>query len=236
MQAKYRLIVALDVDTEEQVRKLVFDLNKWVGFFKIGVRLFFHYGPSVVELVNKFGGRVFLDAKLHDIPSVVEAAAGIIGKMGVSMLTVHTLGGIEMMKRSVQAAKRENSKIKVLGVTLLTSLDEKILKEELGIEGKMKEKVLFLAQKAKEAGLDGVVCSGKEVGVLRKSLGQDFLLVVPGIRMGRMGRIKGDEQKRVLTPQEAVRRGADYLVIGRPILQSPDPVKTAKKMGSGLAI
>lgn len=231
IQAKYRLIVALDVDAEEQVQKLVRDLNEWVGFFKIGVRLFFHYGPSIVELVNKSGGRVFLDAKLHDIPSVVEAAAGVIGKMGVKMLTVHTLGGMEMMKRAVQAAKRKNPEIKVLGVTLLTSLDEKVLKEELGIEGRVGEKVLFLAQRAKEAGLDGVVCSGKEVQVLRKSLGQDFLLVVPGIRMGQ---IKGDEQKRVLTPQEAVRLGADYLVIGRPILQSPDPVKTAKKMGSGL--
>ncbi len=231
IQAKYRLIVALDVDAEEQVQKLVRDLNEWVGFFKIGVRLFFHYGPSIVELVNKSGGRVFLDAKLHDIPSVVEAAAGVIGKMGVKMLTVHTLGGMEMMKRAVQAAKRKNPEIKVLGVTLLTSLDEKVLKEELGIEGRVGEKVLFLAQRAKEAGLDGVVCSGKEVQVLRKSLGQDFLLVVPGIRMGQ---IKGDEQKRVLTPQEAVRRGADYLVIGRPILQSSDPVTAAKKMGSDL--
>jgi len=227
MQTKNRIILALDVDGEKEAQKLVFDLKEWVGFFKIGMKLFFRYGPEIVNLVKGMGGKVFLDAKLHDIPTVVEATVRTIGRMDVSMLTIHTLGGMEMMRRSVQAVKEENPQTRILGVTLLTSLDEKSLRGELGIKVNPQEEVLFLAQRAKEAGLDGVVCSGKEVKLLRKSLGPSFLLVVPGIRMGK---VKGDEQKRVLTPEEAICRGADYLVIGRPILQAPDPVKAVREI------
>ena len=236
-QAKERLIVPLDVDTKEEVRELVFNLRSWVGLFKIGMRLFFRYGPEIVRLVQESGGNIFLDAKLHDIPSVVEAASRSIGKMGARMFTVHTFGGMEMMRRCAEVIKGEHPQTRILGVTLLTSLDGQALKEELGIEGTPGEKVLFLATRAKEAKLDGVICSGEEIEVLRKSLGKDFLLVVPGIRMGK---VNGDDQKRVLTPEEAIRRGADYLVVGRPIIQAPDAVKAARniveKMGSGLDI
>lgn len=231
--SKRRLILALDVDSREDVKKLVLQLRELVGFFKIGMRLFFGHGPQILDLVKKMGGEVFLDIKLYDIPSVVEATCRTIGKMGVGMVTLHTLGGVEMMQRGAQAIKKENSKAKLLGVTLLTSFNEEILKKELGMKEKVGEKVLFLAERAREAGLDGVICSGREIKVLRGALGQDFILVVPGIRMGK---VKGDEQKRVLTPEEAIKRGADYIVVGRPILQAPDPVKVVKQMGSDLDI
>lgn len=230
---KRRLILALDVDSREEVKKLVPQLRKLVSFFKIGARLFFGYGPEILDLVKNIGGEVFLDIKLYDIPSVVEATCKTIGKMGVGMVTLHTLGGVEMMQRGARAIKKENSKTKLLGVTLLTSFDEETLRRDLGIKERLREKVLFLAKQAKEAGLDGVICSGGEIQVLREALGQDFILVVPGIRMGE---VKGDEQKRVLTPEEAIKRGADYLVVGRPILQAPDPVKAIKQMGSDLDI
>lgn len=227
MQTKDRLILALDVDSKKEVQRLVCDLKGWVGLFKIGIRLFFRFGPEIVSLVQEAGGRVFLDAKLHDIPSVVGATAQIIGKMNVSMLTLHALGGMEMMRRANQAIKEENPHVKVLGVTILTSLDEKALREELGVKDSPEKETLFLATRAKEAGLDGIVCSGAEVEMVRRYLGSDFTLVVPGIRPGR---IEGDEQKRVLTPGEAIRLGADYLVVGRPILQAPDVVKAAREI------
>lgn len=222
-----RIIVALDVDSLEEVKKIIGELRGKVGFFKIGIRLFFHYGPSVVDLVRKMGGRVFLDAKLYDIPSVVESTARIIGKMGVDMLTLHILGGVEMMKRASWAVKEENPDTKVIGVTLLTSYDERILRNDLGMKESVKEKVLFLTGKAKEADLDGVVCSGREVKLLKDVFGNDFILVVPGIRIGE---IKKDEQKRILTPEEAICRGADYLVIGRPILEAPDKVTAVNEI------
>ncbi|MCD6575403.1 orotidine-5'-phosphate decarboxylase [Candidatus Aerophobetes bacterium] len=232
MQPESRLILALDVNNEKEVQNLVLALKKWIGFFKIGMRLFFRYGPEVVNEVKSMGGRVFLDAKLYDIPSVVESAVKAIGKMGVDMLTVHALGGVEMMRRSINAIRENNYKTKILGVTILTSFNQESLKKELGIRESIKEKVLFLAAKAKEAGLDGVICSGEEIKILRDSFGPGFLLVVPGIRTGG---IKGDEQRRILTPEEAVNRGADYLVIGRPILQAPDPVEATKKIAERIS-
>ncbi|MCD6406399.1 orotidine-5'-phosphate decarboxylase [Candidatus Aerophobetes bacterium] len=225
MWKKSRLILALDVDTKKEAEKLVMQLKDLVSFFKVGMRLFFHYGPEIISSIKKMGGKVFLDSKLHDIPTVVEATAKIIGKMDVDMLTIHTLGGKEMMRRAKEAIKRENPSTKVLGVTVLTSIDQRVLKDDLGIEGDIKEKVLFLAQKAEEAGLDGVVCSGKEVETLREYLDKKFLLVVPGIRPYS---VRKDEQKRTFTPKEAILKGADYLVIGRPILQASDPVKATK--------
>ena len=222
-----RIILALDVDGIEEVKKIVGKLRGKVGLFKVGIRLFFHYGPSVVELIKKAGGKVFLDVKLYDIPSVVESTAKIIGKMKVDMLTLHTLGGVEMMRRACSALKKESPDVKLIGVTLLTSYDEKTLKDDLGMEESIEEKVLFLAGKAKEAGLDGVVCSGREVRILKDTFGNNFILVVPGIRMGK---VEKDEQKRVLTPEDAISRGADYLVIGRPILKAPDKMAAVNEI------
>jgi len=224
---KKRLILALDVDTRKEVENLVDNLSEFVAMFKVGPRLFTKYGPSIIKFIQKRGGRVFYDAKFYDIPSVVEKAAQKVAEMQVDMLTLHTLGGSEMMKAAIKGAKKENEKIKVVGVTLLTSLTSQVIKEELGIERKINEEVLHLANLAKKVGLDGVVSSPWEVEDLRKVVEEDFLLVVPGIRpFGG----KKNEQKRVMGPREALIKGADFLVIGRPILTSTDPLKTTKKI------
>jgi len=226
-QAREKLILALDVDTQEEVEKLVEQLSDLVGIFKVGHRLFTRYGPKIIEIIKKEKVKVFYDAKFYDISSVIEKAVETVAELGVDMVTLHTLGGLEMMQVAVKTAKEKNKFIKVLGVTILTSLNSQILKEELGIERSLKEEVIYLANRAKEAGLDGVVVSPYEVEELRSRFAGDFLLVVPGIRPGGY---KRNEQKRVLTPREAIKKGADFLVIGRPILDSDDPVKTVKRI------
>ncbi|MBC7189334.1 orotidine-5'-phosphate decarboxylase [Candidatus Aerophobetes bacterium] len=226
-QLKERVILALDVDSLDEAKKYILKLKGEVKLFKIGIRLFFSCGPQIIDVVREKDGEVFLDAKFHDIPSVVEAAVRIAGKKGVKMITVHTLGGVEMMRRAKKALQEENPEAKVLGVTLLTSLDQRALEEELGIKEELGRKVLFLASMARKAGLDGVVCSGWEVENLRSFFGRDFLLVVPGIRMESL---KEDEQKRVLTPGEAILKGATHIVVGRPVLQASDPVLEVKKI------
>jgi len=228
--AKEKLIVALDVDKKEHVIDLVNKLVKWVGMFKVGARLFSKYGPSIIEIIRKRGGKVFFDAKFYDIPSVVEQTAKSASEMGISMVTIHTLGGYEMMARYKKAVERFDGDIKVLGVTILTSLTNQEL-VEMGIERDVEEEVLLLAKLAKKAGLDGVVSSAWEIDALRKTFGPDFLLVVPGIRSkGKVLKIKNDEQRRTLTGKEAVKKGADFLVVGRPIIQAKDPVKAAKEI------
>ena len=227
MEAKERLILALDVDTQTEVETLVEELSNFVGFFKVGHRLFTRYGPKIIEVIKKKGAKVFYDAKFYDISSVVEKAAAVVAELGVDMFTLHTLGGSEMLQAALKAAKAKNKEIKVLGVTLLTSLDSRILKEDLGIKRELKEEVIRLAFLARKAGLDGVVASPYEARELRRSFGSDFLLVVPGIRLKGY---KKNEQKRVLDPKEAIERGADFLVVGRPILTSDNPVKTTKRI------
>ena len=226
-ETREKLILALDVDTQEEVEKLVEQLSDFVGIFKIGHRLFTRYGPKVIETVKKKKVKVFYDAKFYDVSSVIEKAVETVVELGVDMVTLHTLGGLEMMQVAVRAAKKKNKLIKVLGVTILTSLNSQILKEELGIERSPKEEVIYLASRAKEAGLDGVVASPYEVEELRRNFTGDFLLVVPGIRPKGYER---NEQKRVLTPRETIKKGADFLVIGRPILDSDDPVETVKRI------
>ncbi|RLE06779.1 orotidine-5'-phosphate decarboxylase [Candidatus Aerophobetes bacterium] len=225
--SKEKLILALDVDTKGEVKTLVRELVEFVGIFKVGPRLFTRYGPEIVEIVKKEGGKVFYDAKFYDIPSVVEKAAEAVGEMGVDMFTLHTLGGYRMMKAAAVGAKEKYSEIKVIGVTVLTCLNSLILKEELGIERDLKEEVVHLAGLAKRAGLDGVVASSYEIKDIREALGEKFLLVVPGIRP--RGAEK-DDQQRVMTPEEAIRRGADFLVLGRPILKADSPREAVKKI------
>ncbi|MEA1964317.1 MAG: orotidine-5'-phosphate decarboxylase [Candidatus Aerophobetes bacterium] len=222
-----RLILALDVDTRKRVEDLVDNLSEFMAMFKVGPRLFTKYGPPIIKSIQKRKGKVFYDAKFYDIPSVIEKAAQKVAEMQVDMLTLHTLGGSEMMEAAIKGAKKENEKIKVIGVTILTSLTSRIIKEELGIEKKVNEEVIHLANLAKKAGLDGVVSSPWEVEDLRKLLGEDFFLVVPGIRA--LGGEK-NEQKRVASPREAIVKGADFLVIGRPILASSNPVEATKKI------
>ncbi len=227
MSARDRLIVALDVDTQKEAEALVEKLSEFVGVFKVGPRLFTRCGPKIIDFVKEKNSRVFYDAKFYDIPSVVKKAAQASAEMGVDLLTLHTLGGSEMMEAAVEGIRSENSQVDVLGVTLLTSLSSRILKEELGIERNLTEEIIHLAGLARKAGLDGVITSAWELEELRRNFGSDFILVVPGIRPLRSAKF---EQRRVSTPKEAIEKGADFLVVGRPILNSHDPVEITKRI------
>jgi len=226
-----KLIVALDVDTLDSAKTIVDTLYPAVKIFKIGNQLFTNAGPSSVEYVVNKGGAVFLDLKFHDIPNTVAGAARAAVKLKVFMLNVHVQGGFDMMKKTMQAAKEEAEKLKiqrplVLGVTVLTSMGEKDLKD-LEIRKGVKSQVTYLAKLAKEAGLDGVVASADEVQPIRWSCGDDFVIVTPGIRPELAQK---NDQKRTATPKEAISLGANYIVVGRPILEAKDPKAAAEEI------
>jgi orotidine-5'-phosphate decarboxylase len=230
MDPKDRLIIALDVDTGEKALALVDKLKSDIRIFKVGFELFSSCGPSIVKEIAKKGARVFLDLKFHDIPNTVSKAAVSVTRLGVFMFNVHGLGGYDMMKKTADAVKAEAEalkieKPKVLAVTVLTSMDENELKK-VGISDTMNSEVLRLANLAKSAGLDGVVASPSEARLIRQSLGEDFIIVTPGIRPSWAE----DDQKRIATPQEAIANGANYIVAGRPVTEAKDPVAAAKKI------
>jgi len=230
MDAKDKLIVALDVENANQALKLFDSLHGSVGMFKIGMQLFTAAGPDIVRQIVSRGGRVFLDLKYHDIPNTVAMAAIEATRLGVSLFNIHASGGHEMMKRMANAvaevAARENlAKPKVLAVTLLTSIDQGTL-NQIGIDDVPKIAVGRLAKLARESGLDGVVASAQEIEIIRESVSQpDFRIVTPGIRRATDA---AQDQRRTMTAAEAIRAGADYLVIGRPILAAADPVRAAQ--------
>lgn len=216
-----RLIVALDLDglepAEQMVQKLV---PAGVARFKIGLNLFTQAGPAAVEMVHRNGGKVFLDLKFHDIPNTVTQAVQAAARLGVWMANVHTQGGGTMMRQASAAA----NPILLIGVTVLTSMAEKDL-PDLGINKPLKDQVLNLARLAKASGLSGVVASAREAKEIRQACGEGFLIVTPGIRPPGED---ADDQQRTATPAEAIRAGADYLVVGRPILKAADPAKAAR--------
>lgn len=230
---KADLIVALDVaSTAEAVAKVKL-LGGTVSFYKIGLELFTAMGPDVVKAVKAEGKRVFLDLKFHDIPRTVERAVKSAGALGVDLLTIHASGCRAMIRAAKDAALTFGANApKILAVTLLTSLDQTDL-TDLGIGRTVGEQVAALGKLACGNGADGVVCSPKEVAMLRAALGPDAVLVTPGVRPA--GADVGD-QKRVATPGDAVRAGSSYLVVGRPILQAADPCAAARairaEMGS----
>lgn len=226
-----KLIVALDVDSEKKALKIVSALKSEVKFFKVGLELFSSCGPSVIAAIKKEGCRIFLDLKLHDIPTTVAKTAVSLTRLGVDIINLHGLGGLDMMKKTGEAVTEEAKKLKidkprVIAVTILTSMDENSLKK-IGVFDNMETQVLRLANLAKEAGLDGVVASPSEVKSIRKATGRDFLIVTPGVRPSWAAT---DDQKRVATPKEAIDNGADYIVVGRPITEAPDPLEAAKKI------
>lgn len=229
MKARERLIVALDVPTVEQAQALVDRLAGQVGLFKIGSQLFTAGGPGFVRDLIARGEKVFLDLKYHDIPNTVANAVGRAAEMGVSLLTVHALGGRAMMEAAMGALPAMGTR--VLAITILTSHAEESL-GEVGIGGSLSESVVRLARLAREAQVDGVVASPHEVGLVRDACGPDFLVVTPGIRPS--GSEKGD-QARAATPEAAVSAGADYIVVGRPILQADDPRAAAEAIVVSLA-
>jgi len=221
-----KLIVALDVDDLKAARALIDKLASAVKIFKVGSQLFTAAGPEILELIQQKGARPFLDLKFHDIPNTVGAAVEAACRYNPMMLTVHTLGGSRMLQAAAQARQRSSTDTKILGVTILTSLDKGGL-EEIGLSASVNEEVLCLAQMAKSSGLDGVIASPQEIGVLRQDLGQDFIIVTPGIRpLGPMS----DDQRRTMQAREAISAGADYLIVGRPITQARDPLAAAKRI------
>jgi orotidine-5'-phosphate decarboxylase len=231
-----RILVALDTPEHDRAIELARLLAGHVGGFKVGLELFGRCGPSVVDEIRSAGVSVFLDLKLHDIPNTVAGAAAAAGSLGVNLLTVHALGGIEMIRRAVEsseAAAGHSGHLPptVLVVTVLTSHDDALL-ERIGLSGPCSDAVARLTSLARDAGAGGVVCSPLEVARARE-LFPDGLRVVPGVRpAGR--KVGGDDQARTATPAEAVARGADRLVIGRPITAAADPVAAAAAIAAEL--
>jgi orotidine-5'-phosphate decarboxylase len=222
---KKRIIVALDVKDKKEALALVSRLDQ-AETFKVGLQLYTAEGPQLLTKIKSMGKKVLLDLKLHDIPNTVSAAVRSGTRHGIDMMTLHASGGQEMMARASEAAAQEaekqgRMKPLLLAVTILTSLKEEQLKE-IGMTTNVLEQVLRLAGLARKAGMDGVVSSPQEIEVIKKEFGSDLLIVTPGIRPSG---IASDDQKRIMTPAEAIRKGADYLVIGRPIIEAPFPQK-----------
>jgi orotidine-5'-phosphate decarboxylase len=218
-----RIIIALDVGTKREALALAGELND-ARVFKIGMELFTAAGPALLEEAAAMGKKLFLDLKYHDIPNTVGGAVRSAARHRIHMLTLHTSGGKEMMAAAVRAAHEESARAGtpkpiLLGVTVLTSLKDDDLRQ-IGYAQSTTAQVVRLALLAKAAGLDGVVCSPHEIEVIKNECGRDFLVVTPGIRPAWAA---AQDQKRIMTPAEALRKGADYLVIGRPVTGAPSP-------------
>jgi orotidine-5'-phosphate decarboxylase len=230
-RARQKLILALDFPSLGPALELAQSLSQLVGIFKINIHLFTAEGPSAVEKLSALGPGIFLDLKFHDIPNSVKGAvASAIGLPGLQLMDLHSLGGLEMMRAAAMARDEAGGSNRatpnLLAITVLTSMDNSALRA-VGITGPASKRAVQLARLAQKAGIDGVVASPHEIRAIRRACGKDFLIVVPGIRPvvggGRAGRGRTDDQARVATPGEAIRAGADYLVIGRPITSAPDP-------------
>jgi orotidine-5'-phosphate decarboxylase len=227
--ASEKIIVALDVETLEEAEEFVKTLKPIIQIFKVGKQLFTRCGPNIIEMIHHHGGKVFLDLKYHDIPNTVARAVEEAAKLKVFMLTIHAMGGIKMMQEAVASSINSSRNISVpppliVAVTILTSLKQGDL-SALGIDLPIEEAVSRLAALAKQAGVNGVVASAKEAQRIKAACGNDFIIVTPGIRPKDSF---PDDQKRVVTPKDAVRAGSTFMVIGRPILKADDPLKAAE--------
>jgi len=231
-EIKEKLVLALDVEDINEAKKLVDELSPYIGTFKIGLQLFCGYGLEIVNYIKEKKADFFFDIKLHDIPNTVEKASYNVVKNGASFFNVHATGSIDMMKAARKgadsvAAKYNLKKPIILAVTLLTSISQDILKNELLNDSEVKQFVLKLAKNASLAGLDGVVASAKELKVIKKELGDDFIVLTPGIRPAWSAK---DDQKRIVAPHEAIRDGADYIVLGRAITKADNKVEAINKV------
>jgi orotidine-5'-phosphate decarboxylase len=231
---KEKLIVALDVQTVADANTLVANLKEVVGMFKIGSQLFTSVGPKLVESIINAGNKVFLDLKFHDIPHQVAGSARVAAELGVSLFTVHASGGSEMLRSAVDsvadvAARRNSERSRIVAVSVLTSMDGASLKQ-IGISESPADSVSRLVKLAENSGVDGVVASPQEAAAIRSSAKPGFLIVTPGIRPKSGSSETSDDQKRIATPLSALRAGADYLVIGRPITSATDPVDAAMRI------
>lgn len=220
MEAKDRLIFALDVETLPAAEELAARLAGVVTRLKVGLELFIAAGPPAVRAMAATGARVMLDLKLHDIPQTVANATARACALDADLLTIHTSGGRRMMEAAAQAARAAGGRTKLLGVTVLTSMEAKDL-AEVGVAGEVAALVRQRALLARDSGLDGVVASPQEAALIRAAVGEGFLIVTPGVRPASGA--GGDDQRRVATPAAALRAGADMIVVGRPIKDAPDP-------------
>ena len=227
MQSK-KIIVALDSNNFSEIEKLVKSLKKEVYAFKIGYQFFFNFGLIGYKKIYSICPKIFLDLKLHDIPNTVKNGLEALNKIKPILTTIHISGGDEMMKSSV----KDKRFTKILGVSILTSIDSKQTKKFYN-QKNVSILVKKFAKFAKKNGLDGVVCSPKEIKVIRKVTGKNFIIVTPGIRL--KNKIESDDQKRIETPEKAIEMGANYLVIGRPITKSKNPLKTLKEINDILS-
>lgn len=224
------VIVALDFPDAQKAVDLAKKLDPSQCRVKVGKELFTAEGPKVIEKLQSLGFEVFLDLKFHDIPNTVSQACLMAAKMGVWMINVHAVGGSLMMKQAKEIVQTVNNPPLMTAVTLLTSMDQTNLLQ-LGCHNSVKEQVLLLAELSKNSGMDGVVCSAKEAKMLKKALGEEFILVTPGIRPLFSG---PNDQKRVLPPKDALSMGADYLVIGRAITEAEDPLLVLERILSDI--
>jgi orotidine-5'-phosphate decarboxylase len=232
LRAAGRLVLALDIDSDRNALEIVDELKDAVGLFKVGHQLFTAYGPDIVRRIIGRGGRVFLDLKYHDIPNTVAKASAEAVRLGASIFNVHALGGLDMMKAAAESAKETADKLgvpvpMVLAVTILTSMDERSLRKELKIVRSLQREVSHLARLARRAGMHGVVASPQEIKMLRRAVRGEFVILTPGVRPEWAGK---DDQKRIMTPAEAVAAGANYIVIGRPVLKAEDRRAAVEKI------
>src|SRR5438445_4650974 len=222
-----RLIVALDVSTAAEAQKLVQRVGDAAGIYKVGLQLFTAEGPGLVRELVRSGKRIFLDLKLHDIPNTVAHAVKSAAELGVHMLTIHASGGAAMLRAATEAAA---GRVNILGVTVLTSLNDEDM-QEIGISGRVSDQVLRMASLARSAGCQGIVTSPREALMVRKSLGEGFAIVTPGVRPAGA---ETHDQQRTATPAQAIGNGASHIVVGRPITHAADPAKAAEAMISEL--
>lgn len=220
------IIIALDYAEPKQALDFVKQLDHKRCRVKIGKELFTRAGPAVVEALVKQNFEVFLDLKFHDIPNTVARACEAAADLGVWMINVHTSGGRQMLLTARETLEKRSSRPLLIGVTILTSL-EMVDLYGIGFHGTLEENVLRLSRLSHACGLDGIVCSSREISAIRQALGKELSLVVPGIRLTNT---VSDDQKRIMTPAEALELGADYLVIGRPITTAPDPLQVLSEI------
>ncbi len=229
---KNKIIIPLDVDSEEKAVSLVKELKDHVGAFKVGLELINNVGFGIFDKIKEAGAeKIFYDCKFCDIPNTVKGASIGATKNNVWMFNVHALGGFDMMKAAKEGANKKSEELGiekplVIAVTILTSISNEVLRS-IGVERDVKAEVVSLAKLAQDAGLDGVVCSPQEISIIREACGKDFVIVTPGVRP--KGSDIGD-QKRIMTPLEAVREGSDYIVVGRPITKAENPALAADNL------
>lgn len=218
MKNAEKIAIALDLKTEDEIFSLIKKINSYPVWLKIGLESFYRFGNSLIHVLHDQGFKIFLDLKLHDIPVTVHKALSAISHLPIDMINVHSLGGLEMMKEAKKAVELFPSKPKLIAVTWLTSHEESEIEKKMNQS--FSQSILTLAKDTKEAGLDGVVCSPKEITLIKNICGLEFLLITPGIRLETQDK---DDQKRILTPKEALHLGSHLLVIGRPITEAKNP-------------